>query len=69
MKHQRRQKFDLVKREADGKIVKWETKRLSELGILPEGITTPDGRVLPAFDHEVEVVTGVYNNRREVFAR
>jgi hypothetical protein len=30
-----RQRFDLRRREFDGKIIKWETKRLSELGILP----------------------------------
>ena len=61
----RKQRFDLVKRKADGKIIKWEQKRLSELGILPpkeaEGPTP--------FDHLVWVVTGVYNNRREVFGK
>jgi aromatic ring-cleaving dioxygenase len=58
-----RQRFDLRRREFDGKIIKWETKRLSELGILPEPV---NGK--PAFDHQVDVVTGVYNSRKEAFA-
>jgi hypothetical protein len=44
-----RQRFDLRRREFDGKIIKWETKRLSEY-------------------HQVDVVTGVYNSRKEAFA-
>jgi len=64
-----RKRFDLVRRKFDGKIIKWEQKRLSELGILPEP-TAKDGLspLVPAFDHEVWVVTGVFNHRREAFA-
>lgn len=66
-------RFDLVRRKADGKIIKWELKRLSELGILPDMTETVDKAsslvtIKPAFDHEVWVVTGVFNHRREAFA-
>ena len=42
----RKQRFDLVKRKADGKIIKWEQKRLSELGILPDTANDYDIAVL-----------------------
>ncbi len=62
-KHTPRKRFDLVRRAYDNKIVKWELKRLSELGILPAPINVNR----PAFDHEVWVITGVFNHRHEAF--
>jgi len=62
-----KRRFDLRRRQFDGKIIKWETKRLSELGILPAPVTI-NGVTLNAFDHQVDVVTGVYNSRKEAFA-
>lgn len=45
----------------DGKFRRWETRRASQLGMLD--ITDPK-----AVDYPVQVVTGVFKNRREAFA-
>lgn len=73
-----RKRFDLRRRKYDGMIVKWEQKTLSELGILPEPQAYPASdyletlvqhtKLLPAFDYEVWVITGVFKHRREAFA-
>jgi hypothetical protein len=52
-------KFDLGKR-IDGKLNRWELRSAKSLGIEdPEGPT----------DYMVPVITGVFKNRKEVFAK
>jgi hypothetical protein len=38
------------------------------LGILPEPYTIDGVGDITPFDHQVDVVTGVYNSRKEAFA-
>lgn len=59
-------KFELRKREFDGKWVRWEHRTLSSLGVLP--MVEVEGKEVPGYDHLVWVVTGVFNSRREAFA-
>jgi hypothetical protein len=64
MSKRKQKRFDLRKR-IDGKIARWELRRASELGFVP----LDEVQENPARDYLVPVITGVFNNRREVFAK
>ena len=54
----KRKKFELGKR-VDGKLNRWESRSAYSLGIVER----------PEYDYPVQVVTNVYKNRREAFAK
>ena len=53
-----KKRFDLGKR-LDGKLNRWESRSAKSLGIIEQDAP---------IDYRVQVITGVFKNRREVFA-
>lgn len=60
--------INVRRRAVDGKFLRWELMSMSELDILPEPAKGKDGKMHPSFDHQVWVVTGIFNSRKEAFA-
>ena len=63
----KRRRSEIRRRQHDGKFIRWELFKLSELGILP--MIEVEGKYIPGYYDHTWVVTGVFDTRKEAFKR
>ena len=62
-----KRRFDIRRRELDGKFLRWELMSLREAGTKLGETEGLDGKKHPSYDHVTWVCVGVFDTRKAAF--